>query len=172
VEPGGVGQALTQAFHGDFPDYSFGVSLQIPIRNRSAQADHARALLDQRQIKVSIQRNRNQIEQEVRNAIIALTQAKAQIQAAEKAVVLSEKTLDAEQIKYKLGESTVFLVIQAQRDLDAARLNLNESRATYAKALTELHQATGTTLEENNIQVSDARTGKLARTPNIPGSRE
>ena len=169
---GGLGQALTQTFHGNFPDYSFGASLSIPIRNRAAQADHARAMLEERQTRLSIQRMRNQVEQEVRNALIALTQAKAQIQAAEKAVVLSERTLDAEQKKYELGESTVFLVIQAQRDLDEAKLNRNQARSTYAKALTQLHRDMGTSLEENNIQISDARTGKLNRIPNIPGSRE
>ena len=172
VKPGGVGQALTQVFHGSFPDYSFGVSLQIPIRNRTAQADYARALLDERQARLSAQQTRNTIEQEVRNALIELTQAKAQNQAAEKAAVLAEQTSDGEQKKYKLGRSTVFLVIQAQRDLDEARLNLNEARSTYAKALTELNRVMGTTLDKYSIQVSDAYTGKVTRMPNIPGSRD
>ena len=172
TEPGGVGQSLTQSFHGDFPDYSFGVSLSFPIRNRQAQADYARTLLVERQMRVSAQRTRNQIGQEVRNALIAVTQARAEIQAAEKAVELARRTLDAEEKKYKLGESTVFFVIQAQRDFDQARLNLNQSRSNYAKALTALNQSMGTTLEANNIRSSDARAGQVKSVPNIPGSRD
>ena len=172
VEPGGVGQSLTQSFHADFPDYSFGISLSFPIRNRQAQADHARTLLVERQMRVFAQRTRNQIGQEVRNAMIAVTQAKAEIQAAEKAVELARQTLDAEEKKYKLGVSSVFFVIQAQRDFDQSRLNQNQSRSNYAKAVTALNQSMGTTLAANNVQFADARTGRVKRVPNIPGSRE
>ena len=112
----GISQSLSQLFHGNYPDYSFGFTLQFPIRNRSAQADAARALLEQRQLQEQLQRQKNQVEQDVRSAEIGVIQAKAQIQAAAKAVLLAQKTLDAEQKKFQLGESTVFLVIQAQRD--------------------------------------------------------
>jgi outer membrane protein TolC len=172
VQPGGVGQALTQSFHGRFPDYSLGITLQIPIRNRSAQADAARALLEERQLKAQAQKTRNTVIQEVRNAEIAVTQARAQIQAASKAVELARQTLDAEEKKFKLGESTVFLVIQAQRDVVAAEVREVEARSAYAKALTQFAQATGTTLERHRVQLSEALEGKVAKNPNIPGAIE
>jgi outer membrane protein TolC len=166
----GAGQALSQSFHGNFPDYSFGVSLTIPIRNRSAQADATRALLEQRQLRTQMQKTKNTVIQEVRNAEIAMIQAKAQIEAARKAVTLAEQTLDAEQKKFQLGESTVFLVIQAQRDLVAAEVREVQAHSTYAKALTQFSQATGSTLTRNNIEVNDALEGKVSKTPNIPGT--
>ncbi|MBI1941985.1 MAG: TolC family protein [Acidobacteria bacterium] len=170
VDPNGVLQALTQTIQGQFPDYSFGLSLQFPIRNRAAQADAVRALLEERQLKTQLQRTKNQVAQEVRNAEIALIQAKAQIEAARKAVVLARQTLDAEQKKFQLGESTVFLVIQAQRDLVAAEVREVQARSTYAKALTQFSQTTGTTLQKYRIELSEALEGKVARTPNIPGT--
>jgi outer membrane protein len=170
--PGGVGQALTQVFHGSFPDYSFGVSLQIPLRNRSAQADAARALLEERWLRTQQQQKTNQVEQDVRNAEIAVVQAKAQVNAADKATTLAKQTLDAEQKKFQLGESTVFLVIQAQRDLATAEGNEVKAHSTYAKALTQYAQATGTTLDQNHIEIADARKGEVTHPPNIPGSRE
>jgi outer membrane protein TolC len=166
----GVGQSLTQSFHGNFPDYSFGATLQIPIKNRSAQADAARALIEQRQLRTQQQKTRNQVEQEVRNAEIAMIQAKSQIEAARKAVLLARQTLDAEQKKFQLGESTVFLVIQAQRDLVLAEFREVQARSIYAKALTEFAQATGTTLSKHRIELNDALEGKVSRTPNIPGT--
>ena len=172
IEPAGAYQALSQTFQGQFPDYSFGLSLSFPIRNRSAQADAARALLEERQLRTQLQKTKNQVAQEVRNAEIALTQAKAQIEAARKAVTLARQTLDAEQKKFQLGESTVFLVIQAQRDLVAAEVRNVLARAVYAKALMQFAQATGTTLEKHNVQIGEAREGKVARAPDIPGTPE
>ncbi len=172
VIPGGVSQALNQVLHGRYPDYSFGASFQIPIRNRTAQADAATALLQERQIRTQMQRTKNQIAQEVRNAEIAVTQAKAQIEAARKAVVLAQQTLDAEQKRFQLGESTVFFVIQAQRDLATAEGHEAQARSIYAKALTQFAQATGTTLDKYHIEIADALQGKVTRPPNIPGASE
>ena len=101
-----------------------------------------------------------------------MIQAKAQIEAAVKAVLLAQKTLDAEEKKFKLGESTVFLVIQAQRDLATAEGNEVKARSTYAKAITQFRQATGTILADYQIELNDALQGKVTRAPNIPGSRE
>ena len=169
---GGVSQALSQTWQGNYPDYSFGLSLSIPIRNRAAQADAARALLERRQLETQVQQTKNKVAQDVRNAEIAVIQAKAQNQAAQKAVTLALQTLDAEQKKFQLGESTVFFVIQAQRDLATAEGNEVRARSTYAKALTQFFQATGTTLTRNNIELTDALEGKVSKTPNIPGSSE
>jgi outer membrane protein TolC len=168
----GISQSLSQLFHGNYPDYSFGFTLQFPIRNRSAQADAARALLEQRQLEEQLQRQKNQVEQDVRNAAIGVIQAKGQIEAAAKAVRLAEKTLDAERKKFQLGESTVFLVIQAQRDLATAEGNEVKARSTYAKAITQFRQATGTILADYQIELNDAVQGKVTRSPNIPGSHD
>jgi len=168
--PGGGSQAFTQALHGRYPDYSFGATFQVPVRNRTAQADAATAMLQERQLRTQLQQRRNQVEQDVRNAVIAVTQAKAQIEAARKAVTLAQQTLSAEQKKFQLGESTVFFVIQAQRDLATAEGNEVKARSTYAKALNQLTQATGTTLDKNGIQLADAKEGQVSRVPNIPGT--
>ncbi len=168
----GISQSLSQLFHGNYPDYSFGFTLQFPLRNRAAQADAARALLEQRQLEEQLQKQKNQVEQDVRNAEIGVIQAKAQIAAAAKAVLLAQKTLDAEEKKFKLGESTVFLVIQAQRDLATAEGNEVKARSTYAKALTQFGQAAGTILADYHIELNDALQGKVTRLPNIPGGRD
>jgi len=168
----GISQSLSQLFRGNYPDYSFGFNLQFPIRNRAAQADVARALLEQRQLREQLLKQKNQVEQDVRSAEIGVIQAKAQIEAAVKAVLLAQKTLDAEQKKFKLGESTVFLVIQAQRDLATAEGNEVKARSTYAKALTQFRQATATILADYHIELNDALQGKVTRAPNIPGSSE
>ena len=69
-----------------------------------------------RQQEIGLQRLENQVRVEVQNAVIGVQQARARYQAAQKARVLQEQTLDAEQKKYELGAST-----HLQRDSDAAR---------------------------------------------------
>jgi outer membrane protein TolC len=169
---GGVSNALGQTWRGQYPDYSFGVNLSIPIRNRQAQADMARALLERRQLETQLQQYKNNIAQQVRSAEIAVIQARAQNEAARRAVILAQQTLDAEQKKFQLGESTVFLVIQAQRDLATAEGNQVLAHSTYAKALTGFQQQTATILKKYGIEMSDAVSGHVERTPNIPGSAE
>ena len=169
---GGVNQAFTQTWQGRNPDYSFGVSLNIPIRNRAAQADAARALLERRQLETQLQQFKNNIAQQVRSAEIGVIQAKVQIDAAVKGTQLAQQTLDAEQQKFQYGGSTVFLVIQAQRDLATAEGNEVKARSTYAKALTQFQQQTATILQKYRVEMSDAVSGKVERTPNIPGSAE
>ncbi|HEV2176675.1 MAG TPA: TolC family protein [Terriglobia bacterium] len=168
--PGGVSQSFTQVLHSKFPDYSFGLNLTIPIRNRTAQADAATALLQQRQQQAAVQRQINQVQQDVRNAEIAVTQAKAQIDAAAKATELARQTLDAEQKKFKLGESTTLNVILTERDLNTAEGNEVKARSAYAQALVQYETATGTLLDRNNIQFANAKSGQVHRVPNIPGT--
>lgn len=168
----GLGQSLSQTFEGHYPNYSFGVNLSIPIRNRTAQADAARALLERRQLETQMQQWKNNIAQQVRTAVIGVIQAKAQIDAADKATLLAQQTLDGEQKKFKLGESTVFQVIQAQRDLATAEGNGVLAHSTYAKAITQYEQSVGTILTDYNIELSDAVQGTVTKAPNIPGSAD
>jgi outer membrane protein len=167
---GGLGDALDSAFNANFPTYSAGLTLNIPLRNRSAQADSARALLEQRQAETSYRQLQNTIVVDVRNAQIALEQDQARVQAAEKARILAQQTLDAERKKFSLGVSTTFLVIQAQRDLTTAEGNELRAKVDLQEAQVAYEQAIGRTLQVNRITVSDARDGRIYRSPLIPGA--
>ncbi len=162
---GGYGTVLGQLFGRNFPDYSAGFALTIPIRNRAAQADYTTAQLNLRQGELQYQRQINNVRVDVQNALIALQQARARYQAAEKNRILQEQTLDAEQKKYALGASTVFLVIQAQRDLATAEGARVQALATYARARTQLDLATGQTLDANSIRIEDALKGVIPQAP-------
>ena len=119
VTHGGVGDALSQVFKNQYPTYAAGLTLTMPLRNRSAQADSARAQFDERQQRVQYRQTENTIVINVRNAIIALQQDRSQVVAAEKARNLAQQTLDAEQKKYQLGSSTSYQVVLRSRDLTA-----------------------------------------------------
>ncbi len=154
----GLSQAWTQAFHGNFPQYTVALSLSIPIRNRSAQADNARAVIEERQAEIRLQQLRNQVAVEVRNAQIAQEQNRARVEAAQKARILAEQTLDAEQKRYALGASTIFLVIQAQRDLSTAQGVELRATSDFMKSRVELDRALGRTLDAYHVQMGSTKT--------------
>jgi len=74
-----------------------------------------------------------QIRIQVINAQYALTNDRAQVQAAQAARDFASQSLDAEQKKYRLGASTTALVLQQQRNLATAENNLISATAAYAK---------------------------------------
>jgi outer membrane protein len=170
VTKGGLGGALTSMFENDYPTYSLGVNLTLPLRNRAAQANNARAQLDERQLEVQKRQTENTIVLNVRNALIALQQYRAQVTAAEKARVLAQQTLDAEQKKYQLGSSTSYQVVLRSRDLTTAQGTALRAQANLQEALVNFNQAMGRTLEVNNIQVSKDIFNGAGRTPLIPGT--
>jgi outer membrane protein TolC len=170
IVEGGYGDSLNTLRHFDFPTYGVSLNLTIPILNRAAQADNAQAILLQRQAETSLKRLQNSIIVEVRNAQIALEQNRARVEAAQKSRELAERTLDAEQKKYQLGASTIFFVIQAQRDLAAAQSAEVSSLVALTKSKVDFEKALGRTLEVNNITLADAKSGEVNKVPLIPGT--
>jgi outer membrane protein TolC len=165
----GLDEAWGRLFNFEFPNYGFRFDLNIPIRNRAAQADNAQAILEHRQSETRLQQLQNTIVVEVRNAQIALEQNKARVAAAQKSRELQERTLDAEQKKYQLGASTIFFVIQAQRDLAQAQSAEVRALADMLKARVEFDRALGRTLEINKIDIADAKSTDTSSS-RIPGT--
>ena len=167
---GGYGNLLAQIARRNFPNYSAGVSLNIPLRNRAAQSDYVTSLLEIRQNELNLQKNINQVRVDVQNAVIGIQQARARYDAAIKARELQQETLSADQRKYQLGAGTVFQVIQDQRDLASAVSAQMQAMANYTHAKIALDQALGTTLETNNISLPEAMAGKISRDSALPAN--
>jgi len=162
---GGYASVLSQLFRRNFPDYAIGFNLNIPLRNRSAQANVINDELTLRQQQLLLQRQENQVRVDVQNALIAVQQSRAQYNSATKARTLQEQTLDAEQKKYALGASTIYNVILALTNLTQAQAQEVTALGAYSKARVELQQATGQLLNENNISLAEAQKGVVARPP-------
>jgi outer membrane protein len=166
---GAAGPAFTGLFQDHFPNYAYGVRLSIPIRNRVAQADAARALLEQKQLQMQLQQAQNQAVWDVSKAVSSVQQASGQLEATRKLTDYALQVLGMERKKFGLAAASVEEVIGAQRDVSTAQNNEVKAQAAYAKALIQFEQATGTLLERNNIGVSDAILGDAPRAANIPG---
>lgn len=161
----GFGTAQNQVFTNQFPDYFASLNLYLPLRNRSAQADSARALLTQRQLETQLQQLKNAALLDVRNTYIALQQDRARVDAAIKARELQKQTFEAEQKKYTLGASTVYNVILTQRDYVTAQGVELRALSDLVEAKANFERAVGRTLEVNRVTV--ASTGTRSGLPEL-----
>jgi len=167
---GGYGTLLAEIARRNFPNYSAGLSLNIPLRNRAAQSDYATSQLELRQNQLNLRKNMNQVSVDVQNAVIGLQQARVRYDSATKSRQLQQETLAADQRRYGLGASTVFQVIQDQRDLASSESSETQALANYTHARIAFDQALGTTLEVNHISLNEALEGQLARPSELPAN--
>jgi outer membrane protein len=125
--------------------------------------------LNLRQSELQLQRSANQIRVEVKNAVIALQQARARYETAVNTRALAEQNLEAEQKRFQYGAvpDTTF-VIQAQNDLTADQTLEIQAMANYTHAKIAFDQAVGQTLDVNHVSMAEATTGHVARESSVP----
>jgi outer membrane protein TolC len=164
---GGLG-SLNQAFGAANPEYGAGLTYFMYLGNRSAQADGMRAQLEANQSQVSLQKARQQINLEVRQAITGLLQGRSQVEAAHEAAELARRVAEAEQKKLEVGISTPYDVVLRERDLVTAQQAEIAAVSTYAKALVEMDRSSGVLLDRNNVELDDAHLGVVTHMPAPP----
>jgi outer membrane protein TolC len=119
--PSGYWDALRVLGRNDAPTWNLSLNLSYPIGTSPAEANLARARLQQRQTIAQNRQLELQITTEVMNAAIQVDSNRGRLQAANAALDLSQRRLEAEQSRYEVGLSTNFQVVQAQRDLRDAQ---------------------------------------------------
>jgi outer membrane protein len=159
---GGYGDAVSQLFSRNFPDYGVGLQVTIPLRNRTARADVVRDQLSVREQQIRLQQLEKQVRLEVTNALIAVEQARESFEAARSERVLQEQILAAEREKLEVGASTSFYVVQYQRDLAGAQSAEISALASYQKAKTALQRSVGTILEDYSVMMDEAVRGVVS----------
>jgi HAE1 family hydrophobic/amphiphilic exporter-1 len=150
---GGLRESLTNLFQRDYPTYNVAVRVSLPLRNRTAEANLGSSLaLGSRIVNLRAQTEQI-IEAEVRNALQSLRSAEARLAAAAASRSSSEKQYQSEQRQFQAGTSTVFLVLQRQTELLAARGRELQAQTDLNKAIADFQHATGNTLEANHVAV-------------------
>lgn len=153
VKRGGLGDAFGQLFGYNFTGYSTWFSLQIPLSNKSGQAEYTKALTDKQAIQARRTRLVQQIALDVRNANSQVEMNRARIVAAERALELANLQLEAEQKKFQLGTSQLRFVLQEQRSVTQAQTTRIQALVNYARALVEYDRTVGRTLRKNSIEI-------------------
>ncbi len=165
----GYGSVLNNLVNSTGPDKAAGFTLNIPIRNRVAQAEQARSLLEYRQAELQLEQRYTQIRMQVVNAQFALTNDRAQVLASRAAQDYARQSLDSEQKKLHLGASTTANVLSQERSLAIADYNMINAENAFAEARASLYQILATTLQHYGINLGDAASGVIQSVPAVPG---
>ena len=147
--------SLNQMFQFIYPTYQAQLSLTLPLKNRAAKAEMGNALVSRRNDLYSERQVREQVTLDVTNAVHQLEQAKLTIVAGKESLDLSKKSMAAEQRKYEVGSSTIFLVLEAQTEVATAEQNLLQAEVGYQLAVAALDHSTGELLEPYHVQIAE-----------------
>ena len=150
---GGYGQSLDNLLLNRFNNFRVGVSVNLPLRNRTAQAQLGRALVEGQRIATQREQLEQTIQVDVRNALQVVRSAEARLRAAAANRSASEQQYESEKRKLDAGQSTVFLVLDRQTALTNARGNELRAQTDLNKAIADLQRATGNALTVNSIVV-------------------
>ena len=150
---GGYGQSLGNLLANRFTNFRVGVQINLPLRNRTAEAQLGRSLVEKERIKTQREQLEQLIQVDVRNALQVARTAESRLRAAATARAASEQQYTSEQRKFDAGQSTFFLVLERQTALATARGNELRAQTELNKAVAELQRATGNALEANKVEV-------------------
>lgn len=157
---GGFNRSLANTFRSDAPNWSVGVTISFPFRNRTAKANLAGAEITKNQIDSRMRAQEQIVIAEVRDAVQALETTRQRVLTARRAREAAEKQLEGEKQLFDAGRSTTFLLFQRENALTAARNAEIRAETDYNKALADLQKATSTTFESNNITVDSPTNDK------------
>ncbi|MBV9241953.1 MAG: TolC family protein [Acidobacteria bacterium] len=152
---GNFGRSMANMFRPSAPNYSIGVTISFPFRNRTAKANLAGAEIQEHQLEAQVRGQENQVLVDVRNAVQAVETARQRVVIAQQARENAEIQLAGEQKLYENGKSTTFLLFQRENELTNARNNEIRAQTDYNKAIADLQRVTATSFRDNNIQVKD-----------------
>ena len=150
---GGYDQSIQNLLGNKYNNFRVGVQISLPLRNRTAEAQLGRSLVEGQRIGTQREQLEQSIQVEVRNSLQAVRSAEARLRAAGIARHASEQQYQSEQRKLDAGQSTVFLVLERQTALTTARGNELRAQTDLNKAIADLQRATGNALTTNNIVV-------------------
>jgi outer membrane protein len=151
---GGYFQSLSNLGSNRFNNFRVGVSISLPLHNRTAEGLLGHSLVEGERIATQREQLEQLIQVEVRNALQSLSTTEARLRSAAVARSTAEQQYESERRKLDAGQSTVFLVLERQTALAVARGNELRAQTDLNKAIAELQRATGNSLTANNVTVT------------------
>ncbi len=150
---GGYGQSLQNLLANRYANFKIGVQISLPLRNRTAEAQLGRSLVEGERIATQREQLEQTIQVDVRNALQSMRSSEARLRAAVATREASEQQYSSEQRKLDAGQSTVFLVLERQTALTTARGMELKAQTDLNKSIADLQRATGNALRVNSIVV-------------------
>jgi len=132
-------------------DVAAGVTIELPILNRKADAVHQRALFSREQMGESLKNLEDLVRVDVESSYIEVERTREQLAATATTRRFQEEKLRAETAKFNVGRSTALLVAQVQRDLVSSQVSEVDVVIAHLAALVSLYRLEGSLLERRGV---------------------
>lgn len=143
VAPGGYSDAISSIANFDTPTFNVSLNFSYPIGTRAQELALERSRLQLRQNEMALESQELQVTTEVTNAGMAVRNAWLQVQAATRSREAAERSAEAELIRFNVGASTNFQVVNAQDNLTQQRLSELQAIINYINSIASFEQAQG-----------------------------
>jgi len=148
---GGIGNAYRLAFTGGFISWGVGFNVQIPLRNRTADAQIAQIQIQKRQEDMKRKNIEQQIQSEIRSGYQKVEASRKLVESARMSRIYAEEQLKGEQKRFENGVSENFRVLQRQSDYSQAQGSELQALISYRKSIIAFQKSEYTLLGSNDF---------------------
>jgi outer membrane protein, heavy metal efflux system len=124
----------TQAISRGPQEFVGGVEFVLPFQRRQAKGQLQAAEARREQFQQRLRFQKDQIVAEVRDALSAVENARDRVDAAKDELDRTRQVEEAEGLKYRLGDSTLFVLNLRERDTADAALRVAAAEADYLRS--------------------------------------
>lgn len=146
-----------------FPTFNMALVVSYPLQNRLSRGLQGAAQEEARQAAILLQGVQTRIGVEARNALQSYQSALSRLSAARISRESAEAVYASEVRKFHRGESTTFLVLQRQVQLEQARGLELKAQTDLNQSVAELERVEGTTFKLNGVDLQALGTQALPR---------
>jgi outer membrane protein TolC len=137
-----MGDALSQSANLDYPTWSIGLEVSLPIGLRSGFGEQSRLEAqvrgaEQRSIEIS-----RQIEEQVRATHRELSNGQGRLKAARDGVAAAQEQVRIGLLEFRAGRATAFELVRLGEDFAIAQLRYSDALVRTAKAAATLRELT------------------------------
>jgi HAE1 family hydrophobic/amphiphilic exporter-1 len=149
---GGYGTSLDNLFSGNFPSWTVGLNLSVPLGNVTAQSQVRKATLELERAILTVKDVERKIALEVERAARQIQTLKKAIDAARTAREHTSRRLEVTKEQFDLGLGPMSATLEAERDLVTAEREEWRTIVEYNKVLVQFDKATGATVEKYRVE--------------------
>ena len=148
---GSGGDAFSDALASQNHSWQVDFSFSYPWGQTSDRARYRQSLATLNREQVRLHQLEQSIEVQVRSAVRSVATNTESVKIAGQASALSQKQYELEKARFDAGLSTSYRVLQAQNDLDTARVSELQAKVALHTAVAALHRIEGSSLQRYSV---------------------
>ncbi len=139
---GSYGDVLSQIFKRDYPGWSIGVEITVPIGLRSGLGEKDRLEAGAYGVKQNYTELARVLEQQIRQSFRELIHGNERLKAATEGVNAAQEQVRIGMIEFRNGRLSAFEIVRFGQDFGIAQRRYSDALVKTVKAISELRQLT------------------------------